>query len=760
VRLFGRIASRGGKAYAFGLWYLTAALFFLPQVALADDIRGFLELDFSASDLKTTDLTGVASKTTANSITQRYNITMNKTLFPNLTLTGGGQFQNDMQNSATNGNKSSSSATQINPNLDLIWKTATIFSDFGYRRMEQKTQSNGSAPPATINESYTGSLGIHPIGLPPLDLIFNRSHLYDATGTSQNSQSDTLSWGSSYSELKGVDLGYSGTYLDQLNKLNGAEVQSMSQSGRVAYSRQFLDGRVFVASTYNLSTTETTFSSAGAAGSVLIPQAALNVQFATTPTTTIPFITVTSGQLQSFPGQVNLVTPVNVPPPPPGTQINLGLSFANPTRVSTLFITVTSSDPVTNSPNTRPDLSGLASFFSWDIYTSSDQGNTWVKLQTISNPPFGGDPSNPASEVTGFILNIIPVTTQLIKVVETPPQINGVIAPIHVDLNRILATRLQAFNTLQGTSVKATSTGGAFGFNSRVRLLENPNLSYDLGFTFGHGKSDQTALTTQYALINGLSLSHRFNQVFASSARVALENGTDATGISRVALTYNAALMATPIQTLSHTLVYSGRRSSIGGATDTSNSIYLNNSAELYKGVSVSAGAGTSTGTSAAGRNSQSTNISCAADIVPHQKLTLNLSFQDSISESSGGGSPSSSTSSSSETVSASFRPFEALYLSGSYSIINQTNRAPATTKNYAVGWSPFRGGDLQFNVNYSEAISSLENDRSRSLSPTVRWNIRPGAALDFSYSMSTITSGSSGSTQINSFTSSFRMSL
>jgi hypothetical protein len=758
----GRIPSNRGKASAVTfLCSLVVVLFFLPRVATADGIRGFLEFDFNSSNLKTQQLTGETSSTSANAFTQRYNITLDKTLFPNLILTGGGQFQNDMQNSTTDGNKSRSNTTQISPNADLLWKMGTIFTDIGYRRREQKSETNGLASPTTVNETYTASLAMRPEGFPTLNIIFTRTFLYDLERVTQNSQNDTYSWGSSYNEVKGLDLGYSGTYFDQLNKLNGAETQTMSQGGRVAYSRQFLENRVSVASTYNLSTTETTFSSPGAAGTVFIPQLALNALFATTPSTTAPFITVTSGQLSSsFPAQINLVTPHAAPLPT--TQINMGLSFANPMPVSTLFITVATNNPLPTSSLFSPQFS---SFFSWDIYISKDGIDWGNKVQTITNAPFGHDPSNPASVAFGFILNVTPVTTQFIKVVETPPKlpfplvINGI--PVtDVNSDSILATGLQAFNTLTGTSAKSTSTGGTFGLNARALLLDKPNLSYDMSFIFNHSKSDQSAMTTQYTLINGLGLAHRFNEVFSASARVALENGTDTEGISRIGLTYNAALMANPLPTLSHTLVYSGRIQSVGGATDSSNSVYLNNTAELYKGLSVNAGAGISTGTNATGRNSQSTIINCSADIIPHRSLTVSVGFQDSMAKSSGGGQPDASTSTSVGTVSAAFRPFETVYLTGGYSVVAQTNLATATTQNYGVGWSPFRGGDLQFNFNYSESLSSLGNERTRSLSPTLRWNIRPGATLDFSYSRITTTSDTSGSTDVNSFSSALRISL
>jgi hypothetical protein len=228
----------------------------------------------------------------------------------------------------------------------------------------------------------------------------------------------------------------------------------------------------------------------------------------------------------------------------------------------------------------------------------------------------------------------------------------------------------------------------------------------------------------------------------------------------RNAVTYNAGLSATPFPTLSNSLVYGGRLEFFEGQTSTDNSIYLNNSAELYRGLSLNLGAGYSNATSRAGQNSDSVSITVGTDIVPNKNITLSLSYQDLTSHSSGGGQPNKSSFNRSATATATYRPFEAIYFSGGYSINMQNDLPNATLQNYGVSWSPFRGGDLQFNFAYSQSLNSAGNEKDTNISPSLRWNIRQGSTLDVSYNILESKSTTTGTTNSNSFGAHLRITF
>ena len=74
---------------------------------------------------------------------------------------------------------------------------------------------------------------------------------------------------------------------------------------------------------------------------------------------------------------------------------------------------------------------------------------------------------------------------------------------------------------------------------------------------------------------------------------MAIENGKQIANETRLAYIYNASLEATPLRTLTNRLTFSGRDETIGKSHTTNNSIFLYNSAQLYKGLDVNLNGGT-----------------------------------------------------------------------------------------------------------------------------------------------------------------------
>jgi 7-cyano-7-deazaguanine synthase in queuosine biosynthesis len=159
------------------------------------------------------------------------------------------------------------------------------------------------------------------------------------------------------------------------------------------------------------------------------------------------------------------------------------------------------------------------------------------------------------------------------------------------------------------------------------------------------------------------------------------------------------------------------------------------------------------------GVESFNTIVSCGANIVPHRTLSLNINFSDQRIKQSGGGRQDSSTFTQSGTLSAAWNPVSTISLFASVGYAEQQETPVIVTKVFGGSWNPFPDGALQLSISYNESLTSTGNQTVKSLSPTMRWNIRPGWWLDVSYSYQTITS-TTNETTANTASSSLRLSF
>ncbi len=759
---------------------LLVPLFSRP--VLADGISGLLDYNYTNTTIKTTDITGLTSKTRSYSLQQRYSLAFDKMIYPSIIFSGGGLYEDNYVNGNTDGVETKSATGRFSPYADLKLSNPFLTTGIGFRRREDSTQTTGALQPVwsketQIQDTYTANLGWRPAELPSFDLFYTRRYLYDPEKTSQNIQTENYTWTVNYREIKGLEVNYSGNLSTVADRLANTDTENLTNAGRLSYTGSLLNNRVLYHASYNIAVQNTTITAKGTGGGTFYqPLPTVGSQlFAVTPNNTvIPPTTVTDGVLPAFSTPPNLVG-VN----PLSTQNNIGLSFSTPTQMQTIFLPVvskldTSVSPAVRRPPTVADLNAFflanPAVFSFKIYTSTSvDGRFWGPLGGIAptSVTVGNNPANPTSDEVGFIITFPTQNTSFIKVVQTPPPAPLISILSSIDPSNILVANIQTFRTVQitapgttGSSLKSSSIGGIYDMDVKALLLDNPNLAYDMSFSFNHNETDQTAMTTSYLINNGLSLAHRFTDILAMSARVTDEYSSDSQDRTRNAITYNAALNATPLPTLNHSLVYGGRVEFFQGETSLTNSIYLNNSAELYKGLSVNLGAGYNISSMGSGQNTDSVSITVGTDIVPNRDITLSLSYQDLMSHQSGGGQPDKSSYNRSATASATYRPFEAIYLTAGYSVNMQNDRPAVTLQNYAVSWSPFRGGDLQFSFAYSQNYNSSENEKDTNISPSLRWNIRPGSTLDVYYNILNNTNSSTGTTAGNSLGARLRIAF
>jgi hypothetical protein len=683
---------------------------------ILQSVNGFFDLTFTTSSSKSTDSSGNTVKTDSIGYNPRFSLAINTQIFPNINLSAGGRVEEIVTRTSIDGVSTKSTGVNLRPYINLLWKSDPFTVGVGYNRREEYAKSGDTPGVTNINDEYNAVFGWKPDGLPSVDILLFRRNFYDQHRQFQDTTTDSVLLATEY-RYKGLDVRYQANYDDQDLKLFGLETKALTQTGKITYSDSFFDRRVSFNTSYNITRQDTTVTSEGKGGEVTLqafPFAGLSINFEVIPPQTQHSIALNPNPAL-IDGNLTASAGINIGLPPPGgdtTARHMGLDLLNVTGVNNLLVWVDRELP-----------SNIANAFSWDIYTSSDN-LTWNFYMTISPAPFGQQFQN------RFELDFPAVNTRYIKVVTKP------LAPSVIDASsfpNIFITELQTFIKKPAGAANRTKTANTSQFvnvDAKARILDIPLLYYD--FSYFYSRSDPAGLS-QYTLSNGLSMNHRFSQVFSGTARVAREDSSQQ-GEKQWDYIYNASLTATPLRTLTHTLNFSGRTGRTHEGSFNADSLYLNNTVQLYQGIDVYFSGGVNYAKKETGEKTYGSNLNFGSNILPHRNLSLTLNYSYTTSDQSGGGKPSASTYTSRGDLNVSFSPLRTLYLYGSWSILAQTNVKTSYLQNYAIGWSPFPGGDLQFNFGYTEAIRSEDRARERSIGPSLRWKISTRSALDVSY--------------------------
>jgi hypothetical protein len=414
---------------------------------------------------------------------------------------------------------------------------------------------------------------------------------------------------------------------------------------------------------------------------------------------------------------------INIGLPPAGgdTRLrNIGLDFTNPTEVNRLLLWV--DRDLSAAPN-------IVNFFASNlkVYVSSDNLN-WVAWSIF--PPITLGPFENRFEIR--FANVVPAR-RYIKVV-TPPLSAAV--PGAFGFPNIFVTELQAFLqtstiTLQNNNQdRINTTTHNYDLDVKTRILDNPSLFYEF---YGYYNRQDPAHQQRYSISNAFYTFHRFSEVFSGRARVAREDGEEL-GVKRFAYIYDVALTADPLRTLHNSLVVNGRNEEIGGKPNDTNSIFLYNTAQLYKGIDVTLNGGVNFTTQETGEKGRDFLINFQANIVPHRALTLGLNYNSTISRRTGGEQGSRSTYTRTLDFNLSYNPFRTLNLFAFIQYTNESGQKDRILQNYAINWSPFPDGALQFIVNYNENYRTEDHLVERIFFPSIRYNLSKKSYVEVSY--------------------------
>lgn len=689
--------------FLVGLGHLVAD----ARPASADSLRGILEFGYSSSDGEARDSSGETRKTETSSFIQRYRITVNKTFFPQLFLTAGGLFERAQTDSETGSLETKTTDTKTRPFFDLRLISPLYQAGVGYSRREEKRETSGFPSTTDVNEEYHATAGWKPEGFPDWNIRAEKVDTFDKARVSRDTTTERVLMAVHYA-AKGFDLRYQPSYSDMVERIDDLEIKEVAHNARASYSGSLFQKRVTLSASFEVTRTESEITSGGA-GEVSFPLFPLSglsaIDDSPVDGPLAPNPALIDGNLAASAG-------LNLGLPPPGGETrprNIGLDFVNMSEANTLRVWVDRELPLE-----------IANVFSWEIYASPDNLE-WTLAATVSPAPFGPFENR-------FEIRFPNVTSRYLKVVTRPL---AATVPRASEFPDIFVTEVQAFlrrpaAEVSGKATRTTKTGSA---DIRTRLLDRPSLYHE--FSFFLIETDPPP-RTRYTILNGLSASHRFSRIFSGSGRVTREDVDDPVQ-SGVIYTYTASLQAVPLRTLRHTLLASARNEQLGEESQDKYFLSLQNTAQLYRGIDVFLNGSLGKNTSETGEKQDIATLNAGATFVPHRTMTLALNFFGTATDRTGGGKPDQSTTDQRADISLAYRPFETLYLLASVSRIDREDRKE-TLQNYAANWSPFPSGALQFNFAFNQDLTTIDNAKTRSIRPSLRWSVTRRIIFDLSY--------------------------
>ena len=688
-------------------------LVLLPGSALAQGliqgVSGSWESNYSFLSSKTTDALGNTLKTNTHSAISRFQLDINTKIYPNLTLRAGGIAEGiwTTLDNKTNDFVTRATVLDLRPYIDLTLETPLYTASLGYLRRQQRTEVFHFPSVTLINDEYYSLLGWRPEGLPSIDAQIRRRNLYDSDKDFRDSKEDLISLNSKY-QYQGLRLDYFGTYLHRRDDLIDLDVTQYTHSGRASYADSFFSNRVALSTNYNIlyQGTKTKTTGGGFVNTQAFPTGGLSRIDDTLPPTPVTLDAnpaLIDGNTTASAG-IDLVSNV------PLVRRQIGLDFLIPQEVNQLLVWVD-----------REITSTVASSFTWDVFISEDN-SVWTHWAGPMAGTFG--PFENRFEIN--FPNVIP-PRRYIKVVTTPLLRSSLVPP------DLFVTELQAFVRTPAADLKGktSTTTHNYDLDVKTRILDNPSLFYEVYYSFNR---QEPSGQQRWDLINSLYTAHRFNEVFSGRAKVGIENGKEFDE-KRLAYIFDAAIMADPLRTLHNSLIFNGREETIGGRPNNTNSIILYNTAQLYKGVDINLNGGV-TFTKEESEKERDFLINFQTNIVPHRTMTLGLNYSNIISRRTGGDQGSSSGYTQTLDFNLSYNPFRTLNLIAFIQYLNEKGQKDRVLQNYAVNWSPFPDGALQFNIAYNENYRTEDHLVERIFQPNIRYNLSKRSYIDLTYQL------------------------
>jgi hypothetical protein len=658
------------------------------------------DLEYLYSETDSEDDDGNTLDTVFSRFEQKYDVDLQKEIYPFLSLRAGGVFElidtDTTSKIEVNGIRSriksqrDARSTWLYGELNL--ENPLYTAGGAYRRREVVDDPGNFPASRDYRDEWAALFRWQPVGFPIFNLDFNRFHTWD-DDDERDLLLDRLILKSRYSYR---DFSYDYTYTrnDAENRIGDFDTLNQIHNGNVEYSRPFFDGRLLTNAGIRLNYQTLELSGEGdfrrpatAPGVSLFRQDDVPTDFWTNAELTDArnATSITIGDLI-----------------PPGDPASAGLIFAIETEVDTVYAL----------PDTGGSLAGpevIASVvFTWTVYISDD-GLNW-------NEHLGADSIYDSAE-NRFEISFPAVETRYVKVVTVPQS----------STDEIVIGEVQAFTTITvagSEGFKLEDFDQTYNLGLQWAVTDRSIASYDGFFRMIETEPFDTRRTT---LTNSISFRHVFNPRLFANARLLRTDTTETNRDDTVDHSYTASITADHLDTLRQTLVYSGRHNEGENETSSSNSIFLRTDADLYEGWSADLDLGYSWKNSDAGSDTTTTTLRIGTNVDPNPRLGFALDYRVSYNTESG--ARSGSFDSNGFDHNARFQgfwvPLRTLSFFAGVSLRKEAREMEGlqVDQNYSLNWAPFPDGLLEFSLGYNYSVDTRNNESS-TLSPQIDWQV------------------------------------
>ena len=678
------------------------------QALLLPEARGELRLlgdfQYSLTKADTTDKnTGEVTNNDSHRFAQLYSLKLDRAIYPSLAVRGGGIFQQTNTSGKLDNQSIASSSRQIQPYLEFELSNPLYGAGAGYR-MSRIRNSAARITTRNILEEYTARLHFRPVELPRLSLEYIHSLAHDEPQTTKTT-SDFVTLASRYM-YRDWTFEYSHTSLKANEEVHDNKTLTTTDNGSVLYATDFLNRRLAVDGAVRYSRNATSFSGSGSR------------KLQTTPVGSGFFLLQDPSPEQNLPNAFTVVdathpyTTVNIGRGGGSAQLSIGLDFAQAIRFDELHLLLEKDEQNTTlaSPG---QIASVALEFTWRVFVSADQ-LSWNE-QSLAGVSYNVFENS-------FEFTFPAVEARYVKIVTTPLYLA---AP-----GEIRVSSLQAFVSLPtGKSAKVVATSTNFNGGAGWKVSDRTYVRYDL---FLQQQTSEPFGSDQSMVSNGLSARHVLSRVFSTTGRYLLTNGWQSGGRGYMIHDYSASLTGRYLETFYQTLSYAGNQTDDQQGHSISNALLLRNYLNLYRGWSLLLDQGYSWQRQAESGKITNFFLRAATRITPNRKMDFNIDYTISWKTEEEQGNSQEQTG----RFTAFLLPFDTLSLTADISYRarrRRTDREHFVLQDYSVNWSPFREGTLQFSLIYNQA-QLARNHRTKSLSPTMKWQMTPHSLLILTY--------------------------
>jgi hypothetical protein len=676
-----------------------------PAPARAEGLTATVEPTYSHVETEITDQSGTTTHETVDTLGQRYRLSFDRRLTDALAASVGGTLTDDRGWRRTNGVSSDAHArdTLLFGRLNL--GTPVLTAGLGVDRREERQLSPTSS--GRVVESAIADVAWRPLDLPDLQLRLAHVNAFDPERAGLGATSDSAQISMRHRTTR-WDVSYLLGWNRSIDREHASETTGVDQTALATRTDSLFGGRTTTYLSGTVQTRNSSTSGRGPDATVARPQ----LPIAGLSTVVTGAATVDNVQLLVNAALIDGNTTDSA-----GVNVGFGVSpperrdvagrFADVvTEVNTIHVWLDRS----LSPEVGSALAAAAQVF------QSDDNQRWTPL-ALAAPPVVAQFDN-RLEMT------LPQTAARFLKVSLAPLPAGL--TVDAAFRDIFVTEIQFFLVVPIERVSPTASTARISAtaNAKTTFLKKPELAHDLSATV----SRQTdPAVTAYAVVNGLSGTHKLMRWLTASARAArqdLDDGREHEG----SWLWNASLTGTPIPTLFWTLTYNG------SATDedlTTHAFGAFARADWYEGVSTQ---GNVSGAVSAQelRVSRTFQASGSTSITPNSWLTVTAGGLYSRTLDSDADLGDTLTQFGRVDGSVSLTPAPALSATGTVTRVLIGER-PTTLATVQVNYFPLRG-EVQVAVAYSKTLDTEAETTTEFLTPSLRWNIRSGISLTASY--------------------------